>query len=354
MRTTTLPRPPVILEQALEDPDVLLGILERQSPHPMTLAGAEFAESRAYLRAGARTGDVPPFVQVVDGEPRIPPVFRTTWGAEEQAVPGADVIVNNPRFIDAARRLYDAEVVRPYFTYVNINAPAGQYERHTDIPAFRGIGRDRYPTWLLNCMLHSGCFDRWRLKIATAVCWYYEGTGGEFTYWPEGWDGEQVVIDPPYNYGVMGDNDYMPHRVERIGGPGDHPKYGFDATIRLTSLSSSNSLSSGKSLNGLSSLSSLTPERQWVIEEPGHSPVVHAFDEVRVSLSWKAFVFTDDHEAEVFDQRLDDLDEATLVATLAEDCARRGVSVPEGPDALSDPEFGDKVRDVYLSSDLRF
>ena len=330
MRTTTLPRPPVIMEQALGDSDVLLSILQHQSPHPLTLAGAEFAESRAALRAGARTGDVPPFVQVLDGEPRIPPVFRTTWGAEHDAVEGAEVIVNNPRFIEAAQQLYRAEVVRPYFTYVNINAPSGQYARHTDIPAFRGVGRDDYPTWLLNCMLHSGCFDRWRVRIATAVCWYYEGIGGEFSYWPEGWDGDMVTVDPPYNYGVMGDNDFMPHRVESIGAEADYAKYGFDATITLT------------------------PDRQWVIEEPGHQPVRHSFDEVRVSLSWKAFVFSDADEAEVFDQHLDDLDEATLVATLADDCARRGVVVPTDPDALSHPEFGESVRNTYLSPELRF
>ena len=318
------------MEQALADPDGLLGILQRQSPHPLTLAGEEFVESRAALRAGARTGDVPPFVQVVDGEPRIPPVFRTTWGAEEQAVEGADTIVNNPRFIEAAQQLYGAEVVRPYFTYVNINAPSGQYARHTDIPAFRGVSRERYPTWLLNCMLHSGCFDRWRVRIATAVCWYYEGVGGEFTYWPEGWDGDEVTVDPPYNYGVMGDNDYMPHRVECIGAESDYAKYGFDATITLT------------------------PDRRWIIEEPGHEPVRHAFDEVRVSLSWKAFVFDDANEAEICDRHLDDLDEPTLVATLAEDCARRGVAVPDGPDALSWPEFGERVRNTYLSPELRF
>ena len=330
MRTTTLPRPPVIMEQVLEDSDVLLGILERQSPHPMTLAGTEFAESRASLRAGARTGNVPPFVQVVDGEPRIPPVFRTTWGAEDQAVEGADTIVNNPCFIDAARQLYGAEVVRPYFTYVNINAPSGRYARHTDIPAFRGVSRERYPTWLLNCMLHSGCFDRWRVRIATAVCWYYEGPGGEFSYWPEGWDGDMVTVDPPYNYGVMGDNDFMPHRVEPIGDEADYAKYGFDATITLT------------------------PDRLWVIEEPGHEPMRHAFNEVRVSLSWKAFVFTDASEAELYDRHLDDLDEAIMIATLAEDCAQRGVAVPDGPDALTRPDFGERIRDTYLSPGLRF
>ena len=330
MRTTTLPRPPVILEQALEDSDVLLGILERQSPHPLTLAGAEFAESRASLRVGARTGNVPPFVQAVDGEPRIPPVFRTTWGAEHDAVDGAEAIVKNPRFIEAAQQLYQAEVVRPYFTYVNINAPSGQYARHTDIPAFRGVSRNDYPTWLLNCMLHSGCFDRWRVRIATAVCWYYRGVGGEFSYWPEGWDGDMVTVDPPYNYGVMGDNDFMPHRVESIGAEADYAKYGFDAAITLT------------------------PDRQWVIEEPGHEQVRHSFDEVRVSLSWKAFVFDDAEEAGVFDQHLDDLDEATLVATLTDDCARRGVAVPAGLEALAHPEFGEMVRDTYLSPELRF
>ncbi|WP_419924927.1 hypothetical protein [Candidatus Poriferisocius sp.] len=330
MRTTTLPRPPVIMQEALEDPDVLLGILERQSPHPLTLAGAEFAESRAALRAGAKTGDVPPFVQVVNGQPLVPPVFRTTWGAEEQAVEGAETIVNNPRFIEAARQLYGAEVVRPYFTYVNINAPSGQYARHTDIPAFRGVGRDTYPTWLLNCMMHSGCFDRWRVRIATAVCWYYEGAGGEFSYWPEGWDGDMVTVDPPANYGVMGDNDYMPHRVEPIGSEADYANYGLEATIALT------------------------PDRQWVIEEPANEPVRLGFDEVRVSLSWKAFVFADAQEAEVYDRHLDDLDEATLIATLAEDCAQRGVDLPDGPDALGRPECGERIRDAYLSAELRF
>ena len=89
---------------------------------------------------------------------------------------------------------------------------------HTDVPAFRGVTRDDHPVWLLGQMMNSGLFEDHRIKLATAVSWFYEGPGGEFHYWPEGPDGDHAVIGTPYeNIAVVADNERTYHGVAPVG-----------------------------------------------------------------------------------------------------------------------------------------
>ena len=113
--------------------------------------------------------------------------------------------------------MFDAEVVRPLIVFSNLTAPMPQNRKHTDVPTFRGVERSRYPAWVVSAMAASGLFERWRVKVATAVAWYYDGPNGGFSYWPDGGDAPEVTIEPPSNTAVVGDNDFMYHRVEAVG-----------------------------------------------------------------------------------------------------------------------------------------
>ena len=132
-------------------------------------------------------------------------------------IPGVDGILHNERLIAAAGEVFDAEIVRPQIVFSNLTAPMPQNRKHTDVPTFRGVERSQYPAWVVNAMAMSGLFERWRVKVATAVAWYYDGPNGGFSYWPDGGDAPEVTIEPPSNTAVVGDNDFMFHRVEAVG-----------------------------------------------------------------------------------------------------------------------------------------
>jgi hypothetical protein len=66
----------------------------------------------------------------------------------------------------------------------------------------------------------SGLFEAWRVVQADAISWFYEGTGGNFDYWPEGLDGPLLSKQPPFsNVTLIANNDRMYHRIGAIGDP---------------------------------------------------------------------------------------------------------------------------------------
>jgi len=316
------PHPAVIIDELFDDPVFVQRILARQSPHPSTLAGDEFKENRAHLEAAARAEVAPPWLQVDElGRPVLPGVFRTTWADGDDVVEDADIIAHHPRLIDAAKQVFGGEVVRPYFVYSNISTPMGRSEKHTDIPAFRGIDRSHTPVWLLTAMHRSGLFERWQIKIATAVAWFYRGEGGEFAYWPDGPAGESIMFDASVNSCIVGDNDFMPHQVQKIGN--GEPRFSFDATITFDPAAGS--------------------EGRWVVDDDGLTTDFRA-DEVRVSISWKAQVFTDAEEARTFDEHDDDLDLETLSEVFRVDLATKDL---EASGLATDDDFGELIRSHY-------
>ena len=148
--------------------------------------------------------------------------FRGNWVvAGEARVPGAEAILDNARFADAAARLFGVEYVTPSTVVVNVNAPMPAGAVHVDIPSFRGANRDRYPLQLLQAMGASGLFEDWRINEAGAVTWFYDGVGGAYDYWPDGLDGPMHSEQPPYfNTALVADNDRMYHRIGAVGDEG--------------------------------------------------------------------------------------------------------------------------------------
>jgi hypothetical protein len=47
----------------------------------------------------------------------VVPWFSADWAYDEVLVDGAEAILENPAFVDAAHTLFDAEVVRPQIVY---------------------------------------------------------------------------------------------------------------------------------------------------------------------------------------------------------------------------------------------
>jgi hypothetical protein len=231
------------------------------------------------------------------------------------------VLLHNPAFIEAAHQVFDQDrIVRPTTVYVNLMTPCTYpFIAHVDVPAFRGVTRDRHPVWLLHQMKVSGLFEPWRIRLATAVSWFFDGPGGAFHYWPEGPEGAGVVIEPPFeNVAVVADNERVYHGVGPLVPPG---------RAELTDLSIDAELRRRPDDGG------------WDVIDGGRHRAGYDDADVRVTVSWKAEVFRDEEEQQIVDGHLDDLTIDRVVAAFSDDLAARGVAVGPSEDPLHDPTW---------------
>lgn len=300
------PRPPVLVDRAYADPDAVRALVRRGGPYwPTIRYVANAAELSAY-------GGAPKKLSVV-------PWFRSDWAYDDVRVEGAEAILHNPTFIEAAHALFDAKVVRPQIVYVNAMGPMGAGPAHIDVPAFRGLDRTTVPVTFLHLMHRSGLFESHRIDIATAVSWFYAGLRGEFEYWADGVQAKPSRIEGPLdNRAVVGDNEIMFHRVAPIGAA--DPPVIEDATLGVE----------------------LVPEEtssDWVAIDQGRELLRYADRDVRISISWKAEVFADAEAAHVRESHLDDLALDDVVEALLADLAERGREVPRPEDPLRDETF---------------
>jgi hypothetical protein len=145
------------------------------------------------------------------------PWFRIFWAAGGRVLDErAREFFHNERFIEAAKESFGVRVIVPTALMTNHNAPMAGGAPHLDLPFFRGT--NEFPFWLLVSMAYSGLFHRWAVPIASTLCWFYEGEGGDFEYWADGPDAPSTVLRPPlWNVGVVSDNEYMWHRIGPIG-----------------------------------------------------------------------------------------------------------------------------------------
>ena len=189
-------------------------------------------------------------------------------------VDGADALLAHEGFIAAAGAMFQTEVVVPEQVYVNLTTPLPRAGfSHTDIPEFRGLDRRNAPAWLLSAMGVSGLFEAERVHIVTAVAWFYRGEAGGLRYWPDGPDGPSVLQDDTWNTAVVGDNDVMPHEVQRVGPRGSAPPDGMTIRSEL-----------------------VWDADRWHIVDGGAVLATYDDDQVRLSLSWKAKVYADEDE----------------------------------------------------------
>jgi hypothetical protein len=305
----------VRIEPAWDDPAQVMDLIRGAGPFwPLANYAASDAEMAALGREPAQFN---------------PPWFRQDFARESQAlVGGAELILGNERFAEAARELGGGAeaVVRPQAVYVNIMGPTPfAFPPHLDIPAFRGFTRATQPVWLLKTMKTSGLFEAWRTKIATGVSWFYDGIGGDFHYWPDGPDGPVAVERSPFaNVSVLADNESTFHGVAPLGSPDAMPE-GLSRESRLVR-------------NGSG----------WVVRDAEGAQQAHFDDDkVRITVSWKADVFASAAEARSHDHGEDALTLETVVELFQKDLAARGIDFPEPAEPLADQPWIGTLASTY-------
>jgi hypothetical protein len=228
--------------------------------------------------------------------------FRETYAyADEVTAPGIELFMHHDALLDAARRLHGRGVIEPAIGYANVLLPGQELAVHTDVPEFRGANRKVVPEWLLVVMHHAGLFERWRMPIATGISYFGGGRGGELAYYPDGAAGDAATYAPSHNTAVVLDTDSVFHGVDRVLGderelgrirPGMHLRYEGD--------------------------------RRWTVRDGDEVISSYDEDEVRLSISWKAYCFTDEDERAAWRTKADDLSLEVILATLVDDLRARG------------------------------
>jgi hypothetical protein len=245
---------PIRIEPAFDDPGKIRAMFERCAPYRAVAT---------YVPEGIKDEAHEDAMQPVD------PWFRGDWAlGGEPLVDGADLILHNKRFLEAAKAAFGASCVNPEFVAVNINGPMRACTTHVDNPSFYGATRIEYPLPFLRVMGFSGLFEAWRVVRASTISWFYEGAGGSFDYWPEGLDGPMRSEQPPFNnVALCSDNDRMYHRIGTIGnGTEEMPRISASAKIQPD----------GKG--------------NWIILENGEVRATYPSHAIRFSVLWKAEV----------------------------------------------------------------
>lgn len=197
------------------------------------------------------------------------PWFRGDWAlGGKPLVEGAALILHNQRFLEAAKAAFGTSDVEPEFVAVNINGPMPAGTIHVDNPSFHGATRIDYPLPLLRVMGTSGLFEAWRVLRASTLSWFYDGTGGNFDYWPEGIDGPMWSEQSPFgNVALCADTDRTYHRIGPIG----------DGNVELPQLSAAAEIQPDG-------------EGNWIILENGDVRASYPSHFIRFSVLWKAEV----------------------------------------------------------------
>ena len=251
--------------------------------------------------------------------------FREEYGYGDRIyAPGIEAFLHNEGLLAAARQIHGRPVVEPAIAYANLMVPGQELAVHTDVPEFRGANRKVFPQWLLVVMLHSGLFDAWRLHIATGIAWFHDSDHGALAYWPDGPDAPVRHHRIRANTALVLDTDSVFHGVDRV----TDDRAEVVPPVRPTTV--------------------LEPrDGRWVlVADDGDGPEVasYAFDELRFSVSWKAYCFADEIDRDRWRDGTDGLDLPTVLEALVDDLRERGVTT-DGP---HDPSLGRTLIDTYI------
>jgi hypothetical protein len=305
---------PTVIEPAYGDPGSVQRLVRDLGAYP-NLAGMP-----GY--AGFRMPTMPWFRLSIAAEGPTPSGASCTH--HEAAVPGAAIVLRNEPVLAAARQVFGAEIVRPRSVTINVMTPQGPGGAHLDTATFRGA----FPSssWLLAVMGSSGLFDRWAVRVVAALTWIFPGEDGGYEYWPDGPAAPSHCLDGPFgNVALVGDNDYMFHRVRGFGDAarhGDVSRYSPAATIGFA-------------------------DDSWIVVDDGSERARYASTETRISLLWRGVAFEDAHAERVFDEHRDDLDADTLVDVFRRDLTDRGIRCGRPSNHLEDPAWVEVLNDTY-------
>jgi hypothetical protein len=297
---------PEILDAAYADPDTLRRLVATHGPY------ACMSGQPGYDGFG-----LPPM-----------PWFRVAWsGNDADDDEDLNAVFHNPAFLDASKRVFEAEIVRPSAIVLNLMGPMPAGAAHLDAPTFRGLGRGAAPVWLLSVMGSTGLFSRWAVPVAAALTWVYERAGdGAYEFWPDGPSEPRSSVTAPFaNHALVGDNDYMFHRVAPIG---DAEKWllaqRFSIHARLEYRGDTACVVDGDEV-----------------------AVTYNTGEVRASLLWRGLTFADADDERRFDEHLDDLDLGTIERVFRDDLGAHGRQAPEPSGIATDPAWMTVLNDTY-------
>jgi hypothetical protein len=230
--------------------------------------------------------------------------LRATYAAHGQPLfEGIDRLLHSQGMIDYAHSVFPAEKTVPVTVYANVYLPGQGLLPHTDVPEFRGCERGQVAAWLQVAMHHSGLFERWRIPIITVVGYVDACNGGAFYFYPP--DGtSKVVVNPSANSAVVLDADSVFHGVEEVEG---------DA---------------GQWLDALDMYLVPSESESWrLYQRRAPEEVFASFreDQIRYSISWKAYCFPDASSHRTWSNHSDDVDLNQIVPRLEKLLAERGV-----------------------------
>jgi hypothetical protein len=251
-----------------------------------------------FVRSGGRHGRL-------DSPARL--AARTNYFREEYAygtepqIEGVEPFLFHEGFVEAARAIHGRPVIEPAIVFANLMVPGQELALHTDVPEFRGANRKLHPQWLLVAMRHSGLFEDWRMPIATGVAWFHDCKGGEFAFYPDGPARAPVAHEVAFNTAIVVDTDSVFHGVDPIDLPtGDLPP-----------------LAPGMHLV-------FDGGEEWSVRSGDDVVARYRWDELRFSISWKAYCFADEAERAAWRTHADDLELDWILARLTDDLRERG------------------------------
>ena len=244
---------------------------------------------------------------------------RTNYFREEYAygqrtlIDGIEPYLNHEGFVEAAREIFGRPVIEPAIVFANLMVPGQELAVHTDMPEFRGCNRKVMPQWLLVAMHHSGLFGDHRMPIATGVAWFHDPVeGGEFAYYPDGADQPPVAHTVRADSALVLDTDSVFHGVDRVA----------------STVTEMAPLRPGMSLDFIG-------DHRWAVHDGDDTLVEYDWDDLRFSVSWKAYCFTDEQEQRTWRDHADDLTLDVVVDRIVADLRERGRidgDVPGNPD----------------------
>ncbi len=228
--------------------------------------------------------------------------FRETYAYGDRVfAPGIESLYRNPRLVEAAKQIFDRPIVEPAIVYANILLPGQELAVHTDVPEFRGLNRKLHPEWLIVVAHHSGLFDQHRMPIATSVSWYQDTNGGEFAFYPEGIDRPATAYRVHFNTALVMDTDSVFHGVDRVK-EADRPMPTFLPRMRLHSEGGG----------------------RWTVRDGEDVIGSYDWDDMRFSISWKAYCFLDETERDAWKNGARELSIDTVLDVLCDDLRARG------------------------------
>jgi hypothetical protein len=279
---------------------------------------ARYDAVRNFIRTGGRFGRVDELAKLAARTN----YFRESYAyGNEICAAGVEPFLHHPGFVEAARQLYGRPVIEPAIVFANLLVPGQELAVHTDVGEFRGINRKRHPQWLIVAMHHSGLFEGWRMPIATGVAWFHDCKGGEFAFYPDGASGAPVALPVRYNTAVLLDTDSVFHGVDRVAA-NDSPVDRLLPGMRLV----------------------FDGERRWRIVHGDQTVGRYRWEDLRFSISWKAYCFADEDEHRRWREHSDDVSVEEVVDRLVADLRQRGV-IDERP---SDGDLVEIIIDAYI------